>query len=555
MRRNNSPLNYKNSHTSKKSEKKEFNMDRIKLDIPSITSLVNNYKNHRYTNFLNSDLKLNNTNSLYNQINYNSQKKELFSSQIKSNNKAKLKKSNINFVKKEVSNIKLDLINQKSNNNSKNNNENINENIIENNNIYNDDTDRSSMETIKKILYSTGNRKERKKNELLKNTQSNLNDIFYPNYTINQKREGNLTPLNLNNNKIGSRYLKIINMPNGNKTSNKNLFYRLNKKLVLNKRNGALNSMKSLKTNNYIFNNNNSSANDTDEIKNKIEEKNKILNNNLNINISNNNKSTNENKINNNKFAFINYTSRYDNKNKNILDNLGINLNNGLYNYKENKKSRNIEPEKNDEIHFLKEKIKKLTEEIKTKDLLINEYSSLAKESKAKFKQLLIHNKTNIEKIKNESKREIMIYKSKLMSVEKEKKNILNKYLENRKYIEVLENILFENVNLNNSDNNSNNDYNNEENKIKNYEQVIKKLMNDISRMKIEIKNINKDNEKIKNIVLKYKNNKNYRAISNPRRNASTIDQIRKINFNSNVFDIKEIPSLNLSQKSKNPYK
>ena len=74
----------------------------------------------------------------------------------------------------------------------------------------------------------------------------------------------------------------------------------------------------------------------------------------------------------------------------------------------------------------------------------------------------------------------------------------------------------------------------------------------DISRMKIEIKNINKDNQKMKNILLKYKNNKNYRAISNPRRNASTIDQMKEIHFNSNIFDIREIPPLNLSQKSKN---
>ena len=571
MRRNKVPVNFKNSLTSKNSEKKEFNLDRIKLNVPPVSNLINNYKKYRYTNVLNSDLNLNKGNSLNNQNNISSQVKDLFSSEIKPNN------NNIysNFVKNKVSNLNNDL-NQNSNNNNNNNN---NENIIDNNNnnnnnIYNDDTDHSSMETIKKILYSTGNRKERKKNDLLKNAHfgeiSNLNDMFISCNTINKKREGNLTPLNEINNEIGMKYLKKINNPSDNKVPNKNLFYKINKELKLNKRNGALNSMKSLKINHNKFENNNSSSNNIDVIKKKIEEKNDMnfinqipnnnfsslkLYNNLNIDIiNNNNRSAKGNKVYNNKFININYTSRYDNKTKNKLENFIINKNNDLLNNKENKKSINIETEKNNEIFYLKEKIKKLNEEIKTKDLLINEYSSLAKESRTKFKQLFIHSKNNIEKLKKESKREVMLYKSKLNVVEREKKNILDKYLENKKYVEVLEKILFENVNLNNPDNNEYNKYNyiDEENRVKNFEVVIKKLMTDISRMKIEIKNINKDNQKMKNILLKYKNNKNYRAISNPRRNASTIDQMKEIHFNSNIFDIREIPPLNLSQKSKN---
>jgi len=582
MRRN-APDNFKNSHTSKNSEKKEFNLDKIKLNVPLISNLVNNYKNNRYINALNSDLKMNKANSLNSQININTiQKKELFSPEIKSNNKANIK--NItnnnynNFVKSEVSNLKNGIINQNSNNNNnsnKNNGNNIDNNIDNNNNnnhnIYNDDSDHSSMETIKKILYSTGNRKEKKKNDILRSTQfkeiSNLNNMLFSSNIENKKREGAHTPLNVNNNEIGSQYMKNINMPNDNKVSNKNLFYKINKELKLNKRNGALNSMKSIKSNIYKIENNNSSANNIDSIRNNIEDKSNInsinripnnnfsslkLYNNLNINISNNNnRSAKDNKVYNNKFTYINFTSRNDNKNKNILGNFIINKNNDLLNNKENKKSTNIETDKNNDIFYLKEKIKKLTEEIKTKDLLINEYSSLAKESKAKIKQLFIHNKNNIEKIKKESKREIMLYKSKLNVVEKEKSNILNNYLENKKYVEVLEKILFENVNSNNNNYNNYN-YNGEENRIKNFEIVIKKLMTDISRMKFEIKNINKDNQKLKNIVLKYKNYKNYRAISNPRRNASTIDQIKEINFNSNILDIREIPPLNLSQKSKN---
>ena len=457
MKRNNAPDDFKNSHASKNAEKKDYNLDKIKLNVPPVSNLINHYKNYRYTNVLNSNINLNKANSLNNQINISNQVKDTFSSEIKPNNNNEniknITNNNYNnLVKNEVSNIKNDL-NQNSNNNSNdnNNNENINDNNNNNNNIYNDDTDHSSMETIKKILYSTGNRKERKKNDLLKNVQfreiSNLNDMFSRNM-ISKKREGNLTPLNVNNNEIGSRYLKKINIPNdnNNKFLNKNLFYKINKELKLNKRNGALNSMKSLKSNNYKFEFNNSSANNIDVIRKNIDDKNNLnsinkisnnnfsslkLYNNLNIDISNNNnnRSAKGNKIYNNKFTYINYTSRYDNKNKKLLGNFIINKNNDLLNNKENKKSINIETDKNNEIFYLKEKIKKLTEEIKTKDLLINEYSNLAKESRTKFKQLFIHNKNNIEKIKKEAKREVIIYKSKLNVVEKEKKNILDKYL------------------------------------------------------------------------------------------------------------------------------
>ena len=40
--------------------------------------------------------------------------------------------------------------------------------------------------------------------------------------------------------------------------------------------------------------------------------------------------------------------------------------------------------------------------------------------------------------------------------------------------------------------------------------------MNDIMKLKIELENKKKDNEKLKNIILKYKESRSYRAISNP---------------------------------------
>ena len=87
--------------------------------------------------------------------------------------------------------------------------------------------------------------------------------------------------------------------------------------------------------------------------------------------------------------------------------------------------SNNNEIDNNNDIFHLKEKIKELTEEINNKNLLINEYSTLARKSKIKFEELIIHNKKKIEEIKKENKKQNMLYKSKIIEIEKERKNIL----------------------------------------------------------------------------------------------------------------------------------
>ena len=136
-----------------------------------------------------------------------------------------------------------------------------------------------------------------------------------------------------------------------------------------------------------------------------------------------------------------------------------------------------------------------------------------------------------------------MIYKSKILSLEKEKKNLFNKYLENKNYKEFLEGLLF---NQNNFDDNI---------KIKNLEEIVKKLINDISGMKIELENKATENEKLKKIIIKYKDSKSFRAISNPRKNINLLEEAlkigiknKKINENKNK-NVEFSSNINLKSK------
>ena len=556
MLRNNNYFN-----TSNNPKNKIDDLNKIKYDISTTSNIIKEYKKLSKRKFLNSDVQLNQINSLYNRNKTISKEKESLTSGFFPNNKKYKKKlhSNIynNYIKK---------INEDDNDNIQPNNQ-RNIQAKTNNNFYNDDTDHSSMETIKKILYSTDSKKEVKKdsiNNLIKSSQinnmPNLKGIFN-NYKIIKEKDDNNSPLTLhknnNNNNINNyTYKKNSKLDNDNKTIDKNLLNKINKELSINAKRVALKSMKFIKTNNnydYDFENNNS-INISDELKDIIEEKeinkhknNNIYNNNnnnytvrkihnnININI-NNNKGDNNNLESNN-----NYTTRYNN----------IDIDSNFLNFSDENDHNNNNIEKNNDIFYLKEKIKELTEEINNKNILINEYSNLAKKSKIKFEQLIIHNKKNMEKMQKENKKQIILYKSKIINIEKEKQNIFNKYMENKQYTEFLENLLF---NQNNSEKNDNNNNNNDENKkIKNLEKIIKKLMSEISVIKLELETKNKDNEKLKNIIIKYKENKNYRAISNPRKNVNIIEQLkeaRSTSKNNNKMKNKELSS-NLEPKTK----
>ena len=110
------------------------------------------------------------------------------------------------------------------------------------------------METIKKILYSTDNKKKVKKNKnnnnFIKSTQlsglPSLKDMLNNFNISNVNKNGNLTPLKEINipNEIDNNYFKKINYINKNRSTNENIFKKINNEFKPYKRREGLNSMK-----------------------------------------------------------------------------------------------------------------------------------------------------------------------------------------------------------------------------------------------------------------------------------------------------------------------
>ena len=137
-----------------------------------------------------------------------------------------------------------------------------------------------------------------------------------------------------------------------------------------------------------------------------------------------------------------------------------------------------------------------------------------------------------MEQVQKDIKKQTMLYKTKIMNAEKEKQKILNKYMKNKKYTDFLEVLLFNQKNTEiweSSEGNQDLGIHNGTKKIRNFEEIVKKLMNDIAIMKVELENKNKENEKLKTIIIKYKDNRNYRAISNPRKNINIMEQMNSV--------------------------
>ena len=536
--RNNNFFNYY-FNTTKNFNSKQKKFDKVKYDISTASNIIKEYKKLSKSKIIKSDLALNKINPLYKRNATISKRKE-------SNTEGILPFNNRIWIRKKLKSNLLD-----NNNKTKN----ITSNNI-NNNFYNDDTSHSSMETIKKILYSTDSKKEIKKdniNNILKNSKLNDNAPNLKNIFNIQKKTA-LTKIKENENEPDKEANnKNSNVKNMNKID-KDLLNRINDELTLNAKRIGLKSMKFIKSNNINYDydfDNEDSISISNEFKDIIQEKNndnnknytfRKIHNNINININNNaNTNTNNDKILKNKTK--NVKNDINEIDKNIYKNIDLNGNIDFY-------INNIKEgiHKNEEVFYLKEKIKELNEEIKNKNILINEYSNLVLKSKQKLEQLIINNKKRIDQIQKVNNNKIMLYKSKLISVEKEKQNILNKYLENKKYSDFLEQILF-NQNNEEIDNNA---YENSKNK-----EIIKKLMNAITKLKIELGNKNKDNEKLKNIIIKYKENKSYRAISNPRKNIRPFEKDENNegatrNINNNY---KKNLSNNLSEIRKNYFK
>ena len=536
--RNNNFFNYY-FNTTKNSNTKLKKPDKVKYDISTASNIIKEYKKLSKSKFVKSELSLNKINPLY-------KRNTTINKGEQSNTEAILPFNNKIWIKKKLKSNLFDNHNKTKNITSNNTN----------NNFYNDDTSHSSMETIKKILYSTDSKKEIKKDNInnilknpkLNNNMPNLKDIF------NIQKNTAITKMKEKENELNKEANnKNSHIKNMNKID-KDLLNRINDELALNAKRVGLKSMKFIKSNNnnydYDFDfDNEDSISISNEFKDIIQEKNndnnknytfRKIHNNINININNNtNTNTNNNKIIKNKTK--NVKSDIDEIDKNFYKNKDLNENIDFY-------INNIKEgiHKNDEVFYLKEKIKELNEEIKNKNILINEYSNLVLKSKQKLEQLIINNKKRIDQIQKIDNNKIMLYKSKLISVEKEKQIILNKYLENKKYSDFLEQILFKQ----NNEENDNNNYENDKNK-----EIIKKLMNGITKLKIELENKNKDNEKLKNIIIKYKENKSYRAISNPRKNIRSFGKDENngaTNINSN--NKKEL-STNLSEVTKKYFK
>jgi hypothetical protein len=580
-------------NTAFSSESQSNYFDKQQLDnISTSANIINEYKKFKKSNCFNSDIKLSKTTSIYTKNTSNKEKVPVPTS-IFPTKKYFKKKVNYNFYIHNKSRAKSNQLSNISNNN-------IIEEKSENKNIiFSDDTDHnSSMETIKNILYNTEcikDERSEEKNKKEEKVENNIPDLIQSD-KLNENEDDNdmldekiLFPKifkKINNRKSckeNSRIFKNIDDEFVNKENNieniegkenrKNLVNKINKNLTFQTKYATLNSMKKIKNeNNYdydydIFDNKYNTIND--EFRNMLDEKEanyngkvfknkniingknnnysvKKINNNINININNNNNNKIDNQINN-----INYTSRYQNMGTEHLFDL--------------KERNNFDYE---EYFSMKQKIKELTEEINNKNILINEYSTLAKESKSKFEQLIEHNKKKISELKEEAKKQNNQLNTKINNLEKEKQDLLNKDKENQKYISFLEMLLF--------DDNKNNNINDkkDENNDKNFEEILQIKVSDIKKLQKELENKNEEIEKLKKIIVKLKNNQIFRAdraISNPRKNIIEIEnKIKKelksdnnnkndnnkkkmhISLNQNIGCKNLLNGLNLNDHSKN---
>lgn len=369
------------------------------------------------------------------------------------------------------------------------------------NNLNDEESEISSMETIKNILIDTEKNQDIKE-DLSKSNKSKDDFDTFKTYTQNNfKKKLNQKPSKKVIDKYGvklSNYISINKIHENLSAKNKEELKRL----------------RFFKLNDYDYDNNENLYN-SDEFKNVLGD-NKIINS-----LYNKNNNYMFRKINNN------YNINISNHNKDL---------NNIY-YNNNYKYKNDETEYK---LYLKEKINKLKEEINKKNLLINEYLSLIKNSKVKFEQLIEYNNAKIEEIKKESKMNIILLRTKLYNMEKEKNDLYKKYIKDKEYINLIQNLLYEKLNQNN--------LLNEKLNTQNLKSLIKKLLGDISELKLELNAKNEENEKLRNILIQ-NDNKTYRNI-NSKNISNNIDQV-KIKKRSNNENNQRLSHLNTSVKTK----
>ena len=184
---------------------------------------------------------------------------------------------------------------------------------------------------------------------------------------------------------------------------------------------------------------------------------------------------------------------------------------NNLTHFNSKNNLKNIQNENN--CDFLRQKIIELKKEINKKNILINEYTELTKESKKKFQQIILMNKQKSFNISQKYSKIIQKYKDELNKVMKQNKDLVKENNDIKNYNKALEDII---IKLNCVKENENKN-NNEENG-----KVIKKLLEENLSLKKQIKGNSKDmnnlnenikttvnNEQIKNEIYKKDNENN----------------------------------------------
>ena len=134
----------------------------------------------------------------------------------------------------------------------------------------------------------------------------------------------------------------------------------------------------------------------------------------------------------------------------------------------------------------------------------------------------------------------IILLRTKLYNMEKEKNDLYKKYIKDKEYINLIQNLLYEKLNQNN--------LLNEKLNTQNLKSIIKKLLGDISELKLELNSKNEENEKLRNILIQ-NDNKTYRNI-NSKNISNNIDQV-KIKKRSNNENNQRLSHLNTSVKTK----
>ena len=385
---------------------------------------------NRKDKFYDSKKKGNKKNNNKNQYNINPisfKNSELDNSNIK--NKTGIYKYDQNNLNSNVEDNKLDLFENKNNNdeeqNEEDNNENINDitlfsmlndieamncdvmsklNIIENNSYFknhnnsnyinNKTNNNSNNNSILNINNCTNNNSNNNGN----NNNNNIISINnYINKTNNNSNDNSI--INKSNNNPNSSH--IINCNTNNKTNNNS-----NENLSKTKNNS--NNNITISINSYTNKNNSNNLNKTNNVPNKI---NNISNNN-NINISNNSNKTNNNNINNLQIKQNNINTKKNNtskkknsktktyKNNLIMNDINNNNNNNNNTYKKTNQNKiNKNQTKNNNIKVYDNNLKKNdnkvnTQESNTKNNLITKNAN-KKDKRSKNSQIQVNRNKN----------------------------------------------------------------------------------------------------------------------------------------------------------------